>query len=503
MIQRRLPMRVLIPLITALFLASLCAPYLSGVPAYGESGFSTFFTDETLRVDYYHAGDAAGESILLDRLYHYGGWAGSVTNLIDPDNMGSYRLKVYDSESKKLLFSREYGTLFEEYRSTKSAIDGQKKAFQECALIPYPRKKIIFSIEARDKKQQFNEIFHTMIDPEDMNIIRRPPDPEVEVRTLLASGDPHQKVDVLFVGEGFTRTERDKFFGDSRRLMERFFQYEPYKSMKSHFNFRAVLKPSAQSGCDEPSYGSFRNTSVGCSFDSLGSERYLLTENTRELRNICSHAPCDAIIILVNTSRYGGGGIYNLYATVVTDSQWTDYVLIHEFGHHFAGLGDEYYTSQVGFNDFYPAGMEPLSPNITALRRGFSLKWGDLVQKGTSIPTPWDKDRFEKQDRAYQEFREKMNEKKAAARKSHLKEEEILKISREQENLSRESSRKTDAILRESPNYGRVGAFEGAGYQAKGLFRPMVDCIMFTKACPAFCEVCRKALEKKILSYSL
>ena len=469
--------------------------------SYGQEAFNASFLNDTLRVDYYHMGDARHEVIVLDHLYRTKGWAGNTINLKDSFNLGTYCVKVYDAASRKLLFSRYYGTIFEEYQTTRPGIEGKKKVYHESVLVPFPRKKILLCIESRDKKQVMREIFRTTIDPEDMYIISRNADTGVEVTNLYVSGDCHQKVDVLFVAEGYTGARKEKFLQDCNRLMAVFLAAEPYCRHKSSFNFRAVFRPSSEMGCDEPSYASFKNTAVECSFDSLGSERYLLAENNKQLRDIAGNAPYDALIILVNTPRYGGGGIFNLYATCISDNQWTDYVFLHEFGHSFTGLADEYYVSSTSYDDFYPLGTEPLSPNITALLAGRELKWKGLVKRGTSIPTAWDKDRYEKNDRDYQKERDTMNEEIARARKSRADDGEIRKIEAEREKLSRESAVRIDRILMESKNYNVVGAFEGAGYKSKGLFRPMVDCIMFSKGNKPFCAVCQKAIEKRIFFY--
>lgn len=467
----------------------------------GEDIFNKYFVDDTLRIDYYHIGDAMQEIITLDRMYRDKKWAGNTANLIDPSELGTYMVKVYDREGQNVLYSFNYGSYFEEYRTTQPALNGQKRTFQETVRIPYPKEKVILSIESRDRKHKFREIFRTPIDPEDIFIINRSQEPEVEVTQILASGDCHKKVDILLVAEGYTEDQKEKFLNDSRRFMGVFFSQEPYIKNRNRFNFTAVFRPSAEIGCDEPSYGTFKNTAIGCSFDSLGSERYLLTEHNFQLRNICSVVPYDTIIILVNTLRYGGGGIYNLYATVITDNQWSDYVFLHEFGHSFAGLADEYYTSQTGYTDFYPIDIEPISPNITALIDKRGLKWKGLIKPGTPIPTVWDKETFDRTEKVLQEIRDKMNEKKARARRSKAKDDEIQKIEQECERLSRESAEEIDRILAGSPNRGVVGAFEGAGYRSTGLYRSMVDCIMFSKGNKPFCRVCQEALEKRILFY--
>jgi len=213
-----------------------------------------------------------------------------------------------------------------------------------------------------------------------------------------------------------------------------FFSQEPYKSLKNKFNIYGVFKPSAESGCDEPGYGQFKQTALGCSFDSLGSDRYLLTDDNRRLRDLASNVPYDALMIMVNHNRYGGGGIYNLYCTFTTDNQWYEYLMLHEFGHSFTGLADEYYTSQVAYNEFYPRGIEPVEPNITALLNPKDVKWKKLLTPGTAVPTPWEKEEFDRFDLAYQKVRQELNERIARMKREGAPKDEVTKLEAESEN---------------------------------------------------------------------
>ncbi|MBE3129703.1 MAG: peptidase M64, partial [Acidobacteria bacterium] len=256
------------------------------------------------------------------------------------------------------------------------------------------------------------------------------------------------------------------------------------------------------SGCDEPSHGSFKATALGATFDSLGSERYLLTEDNKSLRDIAAHVPYDALYIMVNHKRYGGGGIYNLYCTFTTDNQWYEYLFLHEFGHSFAGLADEYYTSEVAYNEFYPRGVEPAEPNITALLEPGRLKWKNLTSPGVEIPTRWEKADFDAMDNAYQKIRGEINAKIAKLKREGADAAEVARVEEESERLSREHADKVDAFLRASKYWGKVGAFEGAGYAAQGLYRPQLDCLMFTKGTKPFCKVCEAAVVRTILNYT-
>jgi hypothetical protein len=486
-------------LLTLFCLITLC--FWIGQAAYGEDTFARYFDDATLRIDYCHIGDATSEVVTLDRMYCEKGWSGSLINLIDSLDLGKYRVKAYDARSKELLFSRDYNSIFEEYQTTDIAAKGIKRCYQESAIMPFPRDTIIFTIESRGKNGAMHEIFRTEINPADRSIIRANPDPSVTVIPLLESGDPHHKVDLSILADGYTGEDREAFINDCKNMVEVFFSMEPYRSHKSDFNIRGIFKPSRERGCTEPGFGSYKDTAVGCTFDSLGSERYLLTESNRELRNIISRGPCDTVVILVNTERYGGGGIYNFFATAIAGNQWKYYVFLHEFGHSFAGLGDEYYTSKVEYNDFYSKAMEPLSPNITALLDPGKLKWKDLLSPDIKLPTPWDKKTYDNHDLSYQATREKMHKKLEDAKRSNAPKQTIEALEKDIEFTSMKQAGIADGIIARSINYGKVGAFEGAGYQTKGLYRPMVDCIMFSKGKKPYCKVCQKAIEDRILFY--
>ena len=464
--------------------------------------FDAWFVDKTMRVDYFHAGDAAGETITLDRVYDQGAWAGSRTRLVDPFDLGRYRVMVYDGAGGTLLFSKGYDSYFGEYKTSGPALAGVRRTYHETALLPYPKKPVRFTVEARDRSNAWKPLFSQTIDPADMTIVRERPVPGVQVIEVIRSGEPRRKVDVLIVAEGYTAAEEAKVRADLDRFAAVLFGLEPYKSHRDKFNVAGVFKPSAESGCDEPSHGSFRSTAVGATFDSLGSERYLLTEDNRSLRDIAAHAPYDTLFIMVNHKRYGGGGIYNFYCTFTTDNQWHDYLFLHEFGHSFAGLADEYYTSDVAYNEFYPAGVEPAEPNITALLDPANPKWKGLLSPGVGVPTLWEKAEYDEMDNAYQKVRTEVNASIARMKREGADPAEVALAEEKSERLSREHAGKVDAFLRASRFWGRVGVFEGAGYAAQGLYRSELDCLMFTKGAKPFCKVCEAAVLRTILHYA-
>jgi hypothetical protein len=476
----------------------LAAPLLTGPPP----PFEEHFLDATLRIDTFHTGNAAEEVVSLDHVYQQGMWAGSRIHLLDPFGFGGYLAKVVDPTSGALLFSKGYDTYFAEYRTTPVADKGGRRTYHESVLIPCPKAKVRFAIEARGRDGSLKEIFTTEIDPAAVTVIRKPLEAGIKVVEALKSGDPHGTVDVAILAEGYTAEDEGKFRADLARFVKILLAQQPYASQKDSFNIYGVFKPSQESGCDEPSWGSFKNTALNASFDSLGSERYLLIEDNRRLRDLAAHVPYDALLVMANSSRYGGGGIYNLYCTFTSDNYWSTYVFLHEFGHTFAGLADEYYTSSVAYSEFFPKGVEPAAPNVTALLDRTNLKWKTLTTPGTPLPTPWEKSDYDAMDLAYQKVREELNGKIAAAKRAGAPRAQVDKLEGESERLSREHASKVDAYLSQSAFVGQAGAFEGAGYASQGLYRPMVDCIMFTKGAKPFCKVCQQAVARVIGYYA-
>jgi len=466
----------------------------------GEETFQRWFVDRTMRVDYYHIGDAEAELVTLDRVYDQGAWAGSTENLLDTRNNGAFYVKVFDAATNQLIFSRGFDTIFREYQTTAPAAAGVQRTFHESFLMPKPKARVQWTLERRDSNNHLQPVFTTVIDPDALTVIRDGLIPGVTVSTHHEVGDPHGCVDLLLVADGYTAGEREKFERDCDRMVEMLFRYEPYSSEQQTINVRGVFRASAESDVSKPHFGEFRSGSVGASFYSLGSPRYLLTEDNRALRDVAAHAPYDALCILVNTETYGGGGIYNLYATNAVDNQWAEYLFIHEMGHSFSGLADEYYSSSTAYDvdAFYPPGVEPLEPNITRLIGEPRLKWQSLVGDDTPIPTPWSKEAYDSADDAYQKERQAMNRRIAEAKRSGAEADTVTELEEESAKMSREAAEKADRILREDPNFSAVGAYEGAGYCSNGVYRPQLDCMMFTKGSTPFCAVCAEAIRRTI-----
>jgi len=465
--------------------------------------FNDYFIDKTMRIDYYHIGDDSKEFVTMDHVYQYGIWAGSLKNLVDNFNNGAYYYKIYDAESGRLIFSKGFDSYFKEYQTSDEAAKGIKRTYHESAIIPYPKNKIKFVLEKRDKDNDLNEVFTTEIDPNDLYIIKAAvKDNNVKVYKSHFSGDPHTKVDIVILGDGYSAKEKNKFEKDLKHFTTVFLNHEPYKSLQNKFNIYGVLKASEESGIDEPGAGIYKNNILGTTFYSLGSERYVLTENNKTVRDLAAQVPYDAIYIMCNSERYGGGGIYNFYCTFVSDNQFSDYIFLHEFGHSFGGLADEYYTSDVAYNEFYPKGVEPVEPNITRLLDEDRLKWKDLITPGVEIPTPWEKEDFDKMDLAWQKERREMNSHIAELKRNHASGKEITKEQNEYNSKDKFHSDEIDKYIRGSKYWNKVGAFEGAGYSAEGMYRPMLDCIMFSKGTKPFCKVCENHILKVINHFS-
>jgi hypothetical protein len=467
----------------------------------GES-YEDNFEDATLRIDYHHTGNAEEEIVAIDRLYRQGAWAGPLTRLIDGFPYGRYRVQAHDPESGALLFSRGFDSYFGEYRTTSAATAGAMRTYHESVLLPFPKQPLRVTLTALRRDGTSIQLLETIVDPTSDEIATEPPAANALVVETHIGGEPHKVLDIAILGEGYTLEELGTFKTDLKRATEVLLDHAPFEARRSLISIRGVMVPSPESGCDEPTRGAFRSTSLGATFNSLGSERYMLTEDNRGLRDIGANVPYDALVIMVNHDRYGGGGIYNLFCTFTAHSDWADYLLLHEFGHSFAGLADEYYSSSVAYNDFYPRGHEPEEANITALLDPNKLKWRDLVDPDTELPTPWEKETYDREDTAYQEERRLLNEAIAEASTSGAPAEKIAEFEDNEARHAAIHAQWAQEYLAKSRWAGTIGAFEGAGYLSTGLYRPALDCLMFSRRVQPFCQVCERAVDSMILAYT-
>jgi len=442
----------------------------------------------TMRVDYYHSGNATQEHFSLDRVVAEPlAWPGDPSKAIDTTLRGKYWFDVVDEASRKVIFSRGFASMYGEWETTAEA-KTMNRTFSESLRFPGVDKPARIVLKKRDAKNAFKEIWTTRVDPSDKFLVRAgalaSAGPLIK---LHERGDPAAKLDLLILGDGYTAGERAKFEADAKRLLAVFFATSPFKERENDINVWGLVPASIDSGISRPSDHVYKRTPLGTTYDTFDSERYVLTEENRKFRDLAANAPYEAVEIITNSKTYGGGGIYNLYSTVAADSGFAPYIFVHEFGHHLAGLADEYYTSDVAY--LPPAQkVEPWEPNVTALLEPLKLKWRDLVAPGTKIPTPWPKEEFENFQTEYQAQRR-------ALRDAHKPEADMNAL------FDREMAR--DTGLLNSPGLrGKVGAYEGANYEAKGYYRPQSDCIMFTRDAVGFCAVCRRALEETLDLYS-
>ncbi len=403
------------------------------------AGFDDRFDGSTLRVDLVHHGCASEEGYSLLELRREGAWAGSRVHLVDPTNLGCHQVRLYDLATNALIYSRGFCTLFGEWQATDEA-KVLSRGFVEPVLLPMPKAPVQLVIAKRDRRNVFHQLHSQVIDPADANIRTDLRLSGTPIHVLKDAGDPATALDVAIVGEGYAAAEGDKCLADGRRFAAMLLAARPFDRYAESLSVRLVCPASPVTGPDEPLKGRHGASPAGCSFNTFGSPRYLTSEDGRAMRDLAGLVPYDALMVMVNFSRYGGGGIFNQFSIFVSDNEYDDYVFIHEFGHAFAGLADEYYTAGMA-EEYYPPGVEPWEPNITV--DPVNLKWKALVPPEVPLPTP------------------------AEARYA-----------------------------------AAVGAFEGGGYREKGIWRPAQDCRMFSKSYQEFCPVCMAAIESVLKLYT-
>lgn len=446
--------------------------------------YNQYFTAETMRVDYFHTGTTTEEHFSLDRILNDGVWAGSETILLDELNRGAYFFKITDTLTNTLLYSRGFGSVFGEWQSTG---DPAWSTFHESVRFPWPKLPVKLTIEKRDAKNNFVAIWSTIIDPKSRIVNPSLLKSSYKNYSYIDNGKPSNHVDIVILGDGYTAAEMDKFHKDVATLTDELFTVEPYKSRKADFNVRVVETPSATSGVNKPHPGVFNRTPLSLSYGAFDSERYALSYDNRTIRDVAATVPYDYMFILINERTYGGGGIFNLYSTVAADNKFSRYIFVHEFGHCFAALADEYYTSDVSYQT--PAiTVEPWEPNVTALLDPDNLKWKELVKPGTPIPTPWGKTEFDN-------FSYGIQKERRALRAANVPETQMEALFEREKNTSLE-------MFGKNKYKDATGAFEGGNYMQFGIYRSALDCIMFTRNKQEFCPACTKAISEVIDMYS-
>jgi hypothetical protein len=440
----------------------------------------------TMRLDFFHTGGMGTEVFSVDRVVVEPlPWPGSLERSIDGTNLGAYRFEVRDP-SGRVLYSRGFASIYAEWASTPEA-GKEHRTFEESLRFPVPAAPVDVVLQKRNSDQAFETVWQTRVDPSDMFVDRAPP-PKQTLLEIEHNGPPPDKVDLVLIGDGYTAAEcAAKFRPDAERMTRALFEHEPFKSRRADFNVWGLCPPAAESGVSRPSTGQYRRTPVGATYDAFGSERYVLTFENRALRDVAAWSPYEFLTILANGNTYGGGGIFGVISTVAVDSDWATYVFVHEFGHHFAALADEYYTSPVAYEPVTKV-VEPWEPNVTAMLKSDELKWRGLVETSTPVPTPWPKEEFESRERDFQ------------ARRKQIRAER--RPESEMSALFREEQAYTTRLLGSAKFAGRVGAFQGANYDAQAFYRPQLDCVMFTRDEVPFCRVCQHALDGVIDLYA-
>jgi IgA Peptidase M64/Peptidase M64 N-terminus len=411
----------------------------SSVLLKSQVAFDTYFTDKVLRFDFMFAGNSTKTMVYPMGMKEEPFFGGSKTKLTDPFNYGNFKYELYDSARNVLIYSRGFCSLFQEWQTTAEA-KTMERCFYEVATMPYPKNKSRFVLSIRERNGTFSKLYETEIDPADY-FIRKEKPVNVSFTKIYDGGEPATSVDLAFIAEGYRAEEMAKFRSDVKKMADALFAEPAFGEYKNRFNIWAVEAVSTDSGTDIPGERYYANTALNSSFYTFNLDRYLTTQDIKAVNDYAAVVPHDNIIVLINSSKYGGGGVYNYYSGTTVDHLLSTVVFLHEFGHGFAGLADEYYSSEVAYEEYYPLNVEPWEPNITTMVN-FDSKWKKMISPGTPVPTP--------------------------------PEEKYKNV---------------------------TGLFEGGGYSAKGIFRPEFDCRMKSNNKKGYCSVCSEAVRKMIKFY--
>lgn len=393
-----------------------------------------------MRVDFVIAGNDTSETIYLTDIKKELFWGGSKTTMLDVFDYGEYKFEILDKSTQDLIYSHSFCTFFEEWQTTAEAKHVQK-SFYEVITFPYPKNEIILKIYSRSWDGDFNLMFQNTINPNSY-LISQGSNVNYKTSKFIDNGLAENHVDVVFLAEGYTKSEMPKFEADAHKMADYLMNTAPFNNYKENFNFYTINSISLESGTDIQGENIYKNTVLNSSFYTFDIPRYLTTQDYKIVRDIAALVPYDQIYIIVNSEKYGGGGIYNHYNLTTVDHPLSEKVFVHEFGHGFAGLADEYYSSDVAYENYFNISIEPWQPNLTTLIN-FDHKWKHLMNKNTNIPTKAD-----------------------------------------------------------NTNVNVLGVYEGGGYMTKGMYRPFIDCRMKSNNAKGFCPACQDAIVKMILFYS-
>lgn len=403
--------------------------------------FNDYFADKTLRLDYLFVGNTQHQEVTLRELSCLPGWAGRRHHLSELPLKGDGQIHVRDKASGVEIYSHSFSSLFQEWLDTDEA-KGSTKGFENTFLVPFPLRSVEIETLLFDARGEVATRFVHTVDPADILIHAKGTGEILPHKYIWKGGDVEQCIDIAILAEGYTEEEMERFYQDATIAMESLFNHEPFGSMKERFNIVAVASPSIDSGVSVPRLGEWRRTAFGSHFSTFYSDRYLTTSDVRSIHDALSGIAYEHIIILANTDEYGGGGIYNAFTLTTAHHKDFRPVVVHEFGHSFGGLADEYFYENDTMTDTCPLDVEPWEQNITT-RIDFASKWEDMLTPGTPVPTP----------------------------------------------------------VAESKRYP-VGVYEGGGYSTKGVYRPADYCRMRVNEWPEFCPVCQRALRRLIDFYT-
>lgn len=403
--------------------------------------FADHFADKTLRVDYIFNGNASGQAICLDGLSALPTWARRKHHLAELPLQGNGQIVMRNAASGKTIYTTSFSSLFQEWLETDEARN-VTKGFENTFLLPYPLQPVEIEITLLDPRRNVRASMKHIVHPNDVLIEQKGNSHITPHKYLLHNDSPEKCIDVAILAEGYTLQEIQTFYEDADIACKSIFDHEPFKSMKKRFNVVAVASPSTDSGVSVPRLNEWKHTAFGSHFSTFYSDRYLTTSRVKAIHDALAGIPYEHIIILANTEEYGGGGIYNSYTLTTAHHPMFRPVVVHEFGHSFGGLADEYFYDNDVMTDTYPLDIEPWEQNIST-QVDFAAKWKDMLSENTPVPTP----------------------------------------------------------AEVSENYP-TGVYEGGGYSAKGIFRPAENCRMRTNEYPAFCPVCQRALRRIIEFYT-
>lgn len=404
--------------------------------------FNDFFANRTLRADYLFTGNKENQHIVLDELKFMDVWAGRRLHLNEFPLEGNGRITMRDKATGEVIYVTSFSSLFQEWLGEPEA-ETLSRGYENTFLMPFPRKEAVVTVDLFNARHEVAASFTHVVNPEDILIRNAVGKDVVPHKYILKNGTCEDCIDVAIMAEGYTEDEIEKFYADAQKACNAIFNHSPFKENIEKFNVVAVATPSIDSGVSIPRQIVWKRTAVSSHFDTFYSDRYLTSSSVNDIHDLLAGIPYEHIIILANTDTYGGGGIFNSFTLTTAHHSMFEPVVVHEFGHSFGGLADEYaYTDAP--SPLYPYDVEPWEQNITTLV-DFKSKWEDILPVDVKVPT---------------------------------------------------------AVSDNYASCTHLGVYQGAGYSLKGIYRPSPDCRMRTNEAPAFCPVCQRSLQRLIDFYT-